>query len=239
MTASSEPPTRRRPAARPGAVVGGDAALELISEAVLRADRRDGVAPAGDGEPPDAVLDRLFPAGQRFRSRTHWTPADVAARACALLAAGPGQRVLDVGAGVGKLCVVGALTTRASWVGVERELAMIRAGEKAVRRLGLERRVEFIHGDATALDWAGFDAIYLYNPFCEGLYRPDLDAGSRRERYARDIAGAQRCLASTRPGTRVVTYHGFGGDMPDGFELVHREVARGDQLCAWVRRPRP
>jgi 16S rRNA G966 N2-methylase RsmD len=186
----------------------------------------------------DAEFDRLFPNSQRMRSRSHWTPIDTARRACALLAPVEGSRVLDVGSGVGKLCLVGALTRNASWVGVESEARMIRAAEGAARRLGIEQQVAFRHGDATSFDWAEFDAIYLYNPFAEELFRTGVDAMERRERYIHAIERAQHCLAATTPRTRIVTYHGFGGDMPEGFELVHREPAHEDQLCLWVRTTR-
>jgi len=46
----------------------------------------------------------------------------------------------------------------------------------------------------------------------------------------------ERRLAAARPGTRVVTYHGFGGEMPPGFERVRRDA---DELSLWIRtRPR-
>jgi len=187
----------------------------------------------------DAQFDVVFPASHRFRSYAHWTPVDVAVRACALLAPRPGQRVLDVGSGVGKLCLVGALTTRATWVGVETESQMIRVAERAARRLRVEHHVQFVHGDAAALDWSAFDAIYMFNPFAEGLLRSDEHPASRHARFARNIERARQQLRSTLPGTRLVTYHGFGGEMPEGFDFVHRETARQDRLCLWIRRSEP
>ena len=184
----------------------------------------------------DLQFDRLYPLSQRIRSGFHWTPVDVALRACELLAPRPGMRVLDVGSGVGKLCLVGALSTHASWVGIERDAQMIRVAMRAARQLHVEEHVEFLCGDATELDWSSFDAIYLYNPFAEALFSRDVDPMSRRERYVQSIERAQELLAATRPGTRIVTYHGFGGDMPPDADLVHREPARQDQLCVWIRR---
>jgi SAM-dependent methyltransferase len=183
----------------------------------------------------DAQFDGLYPAGQRFRSYAHWTPIDVALRACALLAPQPGQRVLDVGSGVGKLCLVCALTTRATWVGVETAPEMIRVAGNVARRLRIGDRIQFVHGDANALDWSGFDAIYMFNPFAEGLLKARERPGAH-ERFEENIAHARRQLASTAPGTRLVTYHGFGGELPDGFDLVHQEPARQDRLCLWMRR---
>ena len=42
----------------------------------------------------------------------HWTPVHVARRAAQFLVTGPETRVLDVGSGPGKFCLVGALATQ-------------------------------------------------------------------------------------------------------------------------------
>ena len=99
----------------------------------------------------DALFDQVFPPAQRFRSWLHWTPVDVAMRAAALLAPGD-ERVLDVGSGVGKLCLVGAATTSGSWFGIEQDVEMVRAANMAARRLQLEHQVRFIRGDMATLD---------------------------------------------------------------------------------------
>lgn len=186
--------------------------------------------------PDDALFDRVFPAEQRFRSYLHWTPVDVARRACALLAPERNMRVLDIGAGVGKLCLVGAMHSDARWFGIERDREMVRVAIAAAEQLGVAARTSFAHGKLAQVDWPAFDAFYLFNPFAETLFACDGDALERRERYVADIAFVQDQLASARPGTRVVTYHGFGGDFPPGYELVHREPAHEDELCVWVQR---
>ena len=60
---------------------------------------------------PDEVFDQLYPRISRFRSSVHWTPVEVAIRVAELLDGAPGGQILDVGAGVGKACIIGALTT--------------------------------------------------------------------------------------------------------------------------------
>jgi len=187
----------------------------------------------------DQEFDRVYPAEHRFRSWLHWTPIDVPRRAGALLAPTAGAKVLDVGSGVGKVCLVGALTTDAQWFGIERDYEMVRAANAAAKELRVEPRAHFLLGDMTHMDWSGFDAFYLFNPFAEGLFDDDGDAMTRREDYVSAIEFVQHQLTIARPGTRVVTYHGFGGDMPPSFELVHREPAHEDELRLWIQRPRP
>jgi len=185
----------------------------------------------------DLTFDQVFPSSQRFRSWVHWTPVDVALRAVALLAPLPGRKVLDVGSGVGKLCLVGAATTASTWFGIERDTEMVQVANAAAIRMRVEHRTHFLLGDITGVDWSTFDAFYLFNPFAEILSSGPGDALERRERYVASIDFVQRQLSLTAPATRVVTYHGFGGDMPPGFDRVHREPAREDELCLWIRRP--
>jgi SAM-dependent methyltransferase len=186
---------------------------------------------------PDPVFDVIYPADQRERSMVHWTPVEVAVRACALLAPYAGAKILDVGAGVGKLCLVGALTTRATWFGIETDVRMVEVAEAAAARLGVQEATVFGHGDAATLDWSAFDAFYLFNPFAERLIYGRHAIRLRRADYDQYIDITQQRLAAAAPGTRVVTYHGFGGEMPDGYDLVHREPAHEDELQLWIRRP--
>jgi cyclopropane fatty-acyl-phospholipid synthase-like methyltransferase len=183
----------------------------------------------------DPMFDLVFPSEQRLRSWVHWTPIEIATRACQLLAWKPEARVLDVGSGVGKLCLVGALTTDARWFGVEHDGAMVEAARIAAATLGVEDRTRFFHGDAMALEWSSFDAFYLFNPFAERFMAARHDDVSARDAYLASVDAVQRRLATTKLGSRVVTYYGFGGALPPGFRLIHREAANEDQLCMWER----
>src|SRR3954452_18195742 len=102
--------TGHRPARDPSCYLFGDAGSSLPARG---AQMTPPAAALGDAlrsgaAVPDAEFDRLFPDELRDRSYLHWTPVEVAVRAAELLAPSPrGIRVLDVGAGVGKLCLIG------------------------------------------------------------------------------------------------------------------------------------
>lgn len=185
----------------------------------------------------DEEFDRLLPTWARNVSGQHFTPVRVARRAAELLVAREGARVLDVGAGVGKLCVVGALTTAGRFVGVEQREHLVRAG-RALMQKGQVPRCELLHANMTEIDWRGFDAFYLYNPFAEHLREIDaidetiaLSASARR-RYL-DFVAAR--LDESGPGARVVTYHGFGGEMPAGWLRRSSERCGTGPLELWVK----
>jgi SAM-dependent methyltransferase len=171
----------------------------------------------------DAAFDSLLPAWIRHLSSLHWTPVTVARRAAAWLVEGGARRVLDVGAGPGKMCVVGALATAATWTGVERERALVDAAAETARTLGVGHRARFVHGDALGLDWATFDAFYFYNPF-ELVH----------EARDRLIAGVEERLSSAAPGVRVMTFHGFGGQMPANYRLATHDTIEDGALTGWI-----
>jgi len=185
----------------------------------------------------DAELDQVFPDELRERSHLHWTPVSVAVRAAELLAPAPAPstRVLDVGAGVGKLCLVGAVVTGAMWWGVEQDPIQVSAANQAAWALDVDRRTRFVHGDGSRMAWDEFDAFYFYNPFTTLMLAPHASPFVRYATIQNTLRRVVQRLATTRVGTRVVTYHGFGGKLPEGYSLRRREPAGGDALELWVR----
>ena len=188
----------------------------------------------------DQLFDRQYPRTDRYRSEVHWTPIEVALRVAQFLAPSPGGHILDVGAGVGKACIVGALTTPALWYGMERDPRRVLTARRVARRLGVEHRTSFLEGEATLMDWSPFGGFYLFNPFAESLFkRSILEPGGRRSAYIEEVARVERKLADARVDTRVVTYHGFGGALDEHYELVESEPHREGDLCLWIRRGPP
>jgi SAM-dependent methyltransferase len=184
--------------------------------------------------PADRELDRLYPEAVRKLSRTHWTPAHAAVRAAAWLAPHPGARVLDVGSGVGKLCIVGALTTAGEFTGIERHAPLVEVAAEVARVYAVPR-VRFRAGDATAVDWSGFDGVYLYNPFAADV---EIDGAEGAGVAAHADAWIERAvarLADLRPGARVAIYVGLGAPMPAGLRLEWEERIGAWPLSSWVR----
>jgi SAM-dependent methyltransferase len=187
----------------------------------------------------DEDFDALYPSNVRAASQTFWTPVRVAQRAAMLLAGDrPDIRVLDVGSGPGKLCIIGALTTSARFTGIEQRPNLIAAARSAASRLEVERAAIFVEGEIQSIEWETFDAFYFFNPFMENLYSErtkfDHTVELSRTRFMRDVSAARCKLRRTRAGTRVVTYHGLGHTLPSVFRLEHRERAGSDYLELWV-----
>jgi SAM-dependent methyltransferase len=185
----------------------------------------------------DAQFDMLFPPTLRWLSARHWTPVEVALRAAELLVEGPQSKILDVGSGVGKFSLIGALTTPGFFAGVEQRPTLVAAAQQAAHRLGVTR-ASFLARNMEEVDWRKFDAFYLYNPFYE-----NLDGTTKIDDavicddclFPYYIEIVQRKLSELRVGTRVVTYHGFGGSFPSGYERALQEPFRDDFLEMWTK----
>lgn len=182
------------------------------------------------GDPlPDAVFDTLYPEELRPRSLLHWTSLGVARRAIELLDT---RNALDVGCGTGKVCLLARILGHAWW-GVDRDAVAIDAANHAAYQLGLDAR--FVCASAWDLDWSQFDGFYFFNPFPIAIEDP-RNAFQKYGAFVAECTRAEERLAGLRSGTRVVTYHGFGGDMPDGWERIASEPASTDELALWLRR---
>lgn len=187
---------------------------------------------------PDATFDELFPQELRGRSAVHWTPFDVALRVTQLFAREGVTRALDVGAGAGKVCLIGMLASELEWWGVEQDPTLVAAAKRAARLLAADQRARFVEGDAWSIDWSQFDGFYLFNPFNAVMLREHASPFVRYAMVRDQIRRAEDRLARARAGTHVATYHGFGGELPATYELVTREPAHEDMLELWVQRGR-
>jgi len=186
----------------------------------------------------DPSFDRIYPSWARQLSELHWTPVEVARRAAKLLAFPPSSRILDIGSGAGKFCLIGALTTRATFVGIEQRKGLVEVAQHIAERCGITR-AQFLLGNVIDLDWNEFDAFYLYNPFYEHLIEHLTPVHGlielTPELYRKYVDATCAKLAVVPVGSRVVTYNGFGGVMPDGFRLLLREPAGSDYLDLWEK----
>jgi SAM-dependent methyltransferase len=187
----------------------------------------------------DAVFDSIFPAEVQQLSERHWTPVSVALRAAELVAPRPGARILDVGSGAGKFCLIAALSCRATFVGVEQRPHLVEAANRAKQALGAER-AEFVEGNLTSLGFDDFDGFYFFNPFYEHVA---VGTATLDETIALDplffvhyVCFCWKALLLARRGTRVVTYYGIGGMLPKSYRRVHKERAGTDVLELWVKR---
>lgn len=190
----------------------------------------------------DEKFDRVFGGRWRSASRGHWTPLDIARRVVERLDLQDGETLLDVGSGVGKFCLVGALQSPGTFLGVERRSELVGVAERARLRLGATG-AQFLCRDVFHVDWAQYDCLYFYNPFEEHLTEPegrlDNSVPFSPPEYLAAVASTKARLTRLKEGTRVVVFWGFGESMPEGFDLLHQETHGYGELEFWKKTGQP
>ena len=185
----------------------------------------------------DQVFDSIYDSEIRKLSALHWTPAHVAIALARILVKHPGSVVLDVGSGAGKFCVLGALATKGTFIGVEQRPYFVGVARNLAQILGINR-AEFLCGNALDLDWRPFNAVYLFNPFWENIEQVNAIDNSitlSEDVFNGYVFSVQEKLSHCNVGTRVATLNGFGGAMPDGYELKYRRFIKNCYAEVWIK----
>ncbi len=186
----------------------------------------------------DRVFDQLFPEPVRRVSSRFWTPINVARKAAKILTKGSGP-VLDVGAGVGKFCILGALTTDGEFHGLEHREELVDIANGVIAALGLSSRVRVFHGALDDVSWTRYSSFYFCNPFEENIFpearRYDDQVELSKTRFEQDTARIERELDAASVGTRIVTFHGLGARVPTTYRQLPDETRGNPLLHAWIK----
>jgi predicted RNA methylase len=186
----------------------------------------------------DEEFDAVYTPDIRSLSFLHWSPVAVAMRAAQMLTEMGATRILDVGAGAGKFCIIGSLSSPIHFTGAEQRRNLVEVARTAALRLGADR-TRFVHANIVDFDWDPFNGFYLYNPFQEqvehDLHPIDQTLTRSSELHRTYVASTIAKLIRAPIGTAVVTYSGFGGVMPPQYRRVHRQEFRGAGIVLWVR----
>lgn len=181
--------------------------------------------------------DMLYSISMQSHSSIHWTPLNIARQAAEWLAPSPGTKVLDVGSGVGKFCIVGASFTKGHFTGVEIRSSLVNQAKKAAKKAAVSN-VEFLLEDMISIDFSQYDSFYFFNPFYENL-EPDLAIDSalelslnNYERYSEHVCAQ---LDKLKSGTRVVTFCSSDSKIPPSYEMLTMP-AENKELKFWVKR---
>lgn len=172
----------------------------------------------------DDAFDGVLPLELRDVSGHYWTPIPVVRRAAAWLREAQVRTVIDIGSGAGKFCVAAALLTRCRVIGLEHRGSLVAASRELAELFGVDDRVSFVEGDLDAAATLSADAYYLFNPFGEYAFESahvaDPGVTFTPQTQSRDVAAMTALLSRAPRGTFVITYNGFGGKFPPGYEQI-------------------
>lgn len=131
------------------------------------------------------------------------TPQVVVNRMLELAKLKPGETVVDLGSGDGRIMITAAKEYGARGFGVEIDPYLVESSNEEAKRVGVADRVKFLKQDLFTTDFREADVLTLY-------LLPDVNVALR-----------PKILSELRAGTRIVSHdYGMGAWVPDAKETV-------------------
>lgn len=183
----------------------------------------------------DAAFDWMYPEHFQELSLKHWTPLPMARKAAGFLAE-PRAKVLDIGSGIGKFCLVAAHEfPETHFYGVEQRHELVYHAEEAKKHTQLPN-VNFIYANITQVNFKEFDHFYFYNSFYENidpLNQIDDTIEISESLYTYYTRYLFKALDEKPPGTRLVTFHISGKEVPSSYKLA--AIASDGLMKMWIK----
>lgn len=183
----------------------------------------------------DLEFNTIYPEPIRNLASKHWTPIDVAKQAAEFLAYKSGVKILDIGSGAGKFCLVGSVCTLGHFTGVEQRENLFKLSIRLIELYNLHN-VKFIHSSITEINFKEYDGFYFYNSFYENLNQAqaiDKKIELSDKLYVQYFKYLWHQLDDMPIGTRLVTYWVNLRQIPPSFEVVSIEF--NGKLLKWVK----
>lgn len=194
----------------------------------------------------DQRFDRLLPSRWRTASDQFWTPLDVIKSASNWFAELGVQSIVDVGSGVGKFCVAGAMMSgNCHFTGIEQRGQLCAVARDLASLFRVEDRVTILEGRFGLTETPAADCYYFYNPFEENLFpiheALDDDVELSADRFRQELRHFRALVTAMPIGTYVLSYNGVGGRVPDCLVEVRvdRSLPAALRLFEKVRRAKP
>ncbi len=169
----------------------------------------------------DDEFNSIYPETIRTLAKRHWTPVDIAKRASAFLVDKPGAKVLDIGSGSGKFCLVGATSTKGNFTGIEQRKTLVDLSNKLSRNHRIQN-TNFINANITSIKFKEYDAFYFYNSFHENVdmtAKIDDNIQTSHELYNLYHAHVYDQLSLAPIGTRLATYWSTKREVPSCYQV--------------------
>ena len=187
------------------------------------------------------VFDNILPIYYLSLSTIHWTPVEIVSLASEFLSDLPkNSKILDIGSGCGKFCLTLSYLIENEIHGIEQRIDLFNIAE-TIRATNNINHVKFINGNMLDIvDWDQYDVFYLYNPFQEhvtdiDLMRIDEVIDFNDKYFAQYTSEVFRRLSWAAKGTKLITFHGYAGRVPDTWKLQKSKVLYGGDLSLWEK----
>ncbi|MEO6305225.1 MAG: class I SAM-dependent methyltransferase [Bacteroidia bacterium] len=184
----------------------------------------------------EEIFSSCLPEYLQKKSRLYFTPIRIAQIATQWLTEDGKKKVLDIGAGVGKFCIAGAIHSNSYFYGIEYRPSLAALANELIGHFKIKNAI-IINSDVTNIDFKDFDAFYMYNPFYENLIssvRLNNEVELSGALYKYYFSYTEQQLDKTKSGTRLVTFHGNNFEIPDSF--IKAKETEGGSLKLWIKK---
>lgn len=184
----------------------------------------------------DDQFNQLYPPAIAALASRHWTPIQIAKEAAAFLAVGQAPKILDIGSGVGKFCMIGAYYhPNAKFCGVEQRGALTSIAQDLSKKMALNN-TQFFTGNFTEINFSEYHHFYFYNAFYENLIDNDpIDQLIEQSPELFNLYNRKlyKALKTLPVGTRIATFHSSEHEMPSSYQVVG--VGSNEDLKFWIK----
>ena len=183
----------------------------------------------------DEEFDVIYPTEIQTLSRRHFTPIAIAKMAAEYLADQPNARILDIGSGVGKFCMIGAACTKGHFTGVEQRENLNNLANTLAKEYDLTN-VKFIHSNIMDIDFKQFNGFYFFNAFFENIIKDesiDKEVELDKQLFFLYSLYVRKQLGKMPIGTKLATYYAFSEEIPLNYTVV--ETALEGKFKTWVK----
>ena len=177
-------------------------------------------------EVTDAEFDEMYPMDISPLSKRHFSPVAVAKMAAAYLADTPNSKILDIGSGVGKFCIIGAACTEGVFTGVEQRENLYDLSVSLAEQYNLPN-VNFIHGNILSINFKDYNAFYFFNAFFENILVEDSidkEVELDKELFFLYSLYLRRQLSKLPIGTKLATYYACSEEVPPCYTVVSTQM---------------
>jgi hypothetical protein len=185
----------------------------------------------------DVDFDAIYPAELRKFTRLHFSPIEISRHVAMFLTEEkPQAKILDIGSGAGKFCLIGSKCTAGHFVGIERRASLHVIAEQIAEFYSFQN-VEFILDNITQHSLKPYDAFYIFNSFYENISFDENitdEVSLQQPNYDTFSAYVKQELEKMPIGTRLATYFCSKSIAPDSYELQQNTF--NENLKLWIKK---
>ena len=124
-------------------------------------------------------------------------------------------------------------------MGLEQRPFLIQSARALAHLFDMNDRVRFVDGALGTVPTPIAEAYYFFNPFGNYSFGVERLANMGDEfseaSRADDVAAAEQLLRRAAVGTWVLTFNGFGGRIPEGYDLARVDWELPAALRMWKK----